>query len=38
MVLTMKTIVRAQAYRILFALFTVASCALVVEAGQRWRI
>jgi len=28
----MKTIVRAQAYRILFALFTVASCALVVEA------
>jgi hypothetical protein len=37
LVLTMKAIVRARAYRILFALFTMASCALILEAGQRWR-
>lgn len=33
----MKTIVKNQAFRVLFALMTLASSSLVLEAGQRWR-
>ena len=33
----MKTIFKAQAFRILLALGTIASSALVIEAGQRWK-
>jgi hypothetical protein len=32
----MKTIFRGQAARIMIALMTLASSALIVEAGQRW--
>jgi hypothetical protein len=34
----MKTIFKAQAMRVLLALMTLASSALVIEAGQRWRL
>jgi len=30
-------LVRVQAFRVLLALCTLASSALVIEAGQRWR-
>jgi hypothetical protein len=33
----MKTAVRGQALRVILALMTLASSALVIEAGQRWR-
>jgi hypothetical protein len=33
----MKTAVRGQAFRLLLALMTLASSALVIEAGHRWR-
>jgi hypothetical protein len=33
----MKRLVRGQAVRLLLALMTLASSALVIEAGQRWR-
>lgn len=33
----MKNILKNQAYRVLLALTTLASSALVLEAGQRWR-
>jgi hypothetical protein len=32
----MKTTVRGQAFRLLLALMTLASSALVIEAGHRW--
>jgi len=34
----MKTIFKAQVVRVLLALMTLASSALVLEAGQRWRL
>jgi hypothetical protein len=34
----MKATFKAQALRALLALMTLASSALVIEAGQRWRI
>ena len=33
----MKTIFKAAQLRILIALMTIASSALVLEAGQRWK-
>jgi hypothetical protein len=33
----MKTIFKAQAFRAILALSMLASSALVIEAGQRWR-
>jgi hypothetical protein len=33
----MRAILRTQTFRILLALGTLASSALVIEAGQRWR-
>jgi hypothetical protein len=33
----MKTIFKAQAYRIALTLGTIASSALIIEAGQRWK-
>ena len=35
-VLAMKTIFKAQAFRMILALMTLASSALVMEAGHRW--
>jgi hypothetical protein len=35
--LAMKNVFKAQAFRILMALSTLASSALVIEAGHRWR-
>jgi len=32
----MKHVFKAQAFRLLLALTTLASSALVIEAGQRW--
>ena len=32
----MKTIFKAQAFRMILALLTLASSALVIEAAQRW--
>ena len=32
----MKTVLKAQAFRVLVALSMLASSALVIEAGQRW--
>jgi hypothetical protein len=32
----MKTTVKGQAFRLILALMTLASSALVIEAGQRW--
>ena len=34
--LTLKNVFKAQAFRMLLALTTLASSALVVQAGQRW--
>jgi hypothetical protein len=33
----MKAVVRSQGFRIIFVLASLASSALVVEAGHRWR-
>lgn len=33
----MKKLVKVQAFRVLLALTTLASSALVLEAGQRWK-
>jgi hypothetical protein len=33
----MKNVFKAQAFRVLMALSMLASSALVIEAGQRWR-
>jgi hypothetical protein len=33
----MKQLVKAQAFRLIIAVMTLASSALVLEAGQRWR-
>jgi hypothetical protein len=33
----MKTLLKAQAFRVLLALSMLASSAFVIEAGQRWR-
>jgi hypothetical protein len=33
----MKALFKAQAFRALLALTTLASSALVIEAGQRWK-
>ncbi len=33
----MKNVFKAQAFRILLALTTLASSALVIQAGQRWK-
>jgi len=33
----MKELVKAQAFRLIIAVMTLASSALVLEAGQRWR-
>jgi hypothetical protein len=33
----MKTVLKAQAFRVLMVLTTLASSALVIEAGQRWK-
>ena len=32
----MKTLLKSQAFRLVLALLTLASSALVIEAGQRW--
>jgi hypothetical protein len=32
----MKVYVRGQSFRLILALLTLASSALVIEAGQRW--
>jgi hypothetical protein len=32
-----KTTVKGQAFRLLLALMTLASSALVIEAGHRWK-
>ena len=34
--LTMKNVFKVQAFRMLLALTTLASSALVIQAGQRW--
>ena len=34
--LIMKNVFKAQAFRMLLALTTLASSALVIQAGQRW--
>ncbi len=33
----MKTVLKAQSFRVLMVLSTLASSALVIEAGQRWK-
>jgi hypothetical protein len=33
----MKTFFKAQAFRVALALGTIASSAIVIEAGQRWK-
>jgi len=33
----MRQVVKAQAFRVLVALSVLASSAIVIEAGQRWR-
>jgi hypothetical protein len=33
----MKTVLKAQAFRVLMVLTTLASSGLVIEAGQRWK-
>jgi hypothetical protein len=37
MVLTVKAAMKAQAFRALIVLSMLASSALVIEAGQRWK-
>jgi hypothetical protein len=36
-VVVMKDLVKARAFRLVIAIMTLASSALVLEAGQRWR-
>ena len=36
-VVMMKEILKAQAFRLIITVMTLASSALVLEAGQRWR-
>ena len=36
-VVVMKGLIKAQAFRLIIAVMTLASSALVLEAGQRWR-